>query len=46
MRARCPTHEREESGCEGLKDLRVGDKIVTLNLTTAHFASEQWMDWK
>ena len=29
-----------------MKDIIVRGETVTLNLTTKHFASEQWMDWE
>jgi hypothetical protein len=30
-----------------MKDVKInGNEVIKLNFTTAHFASEQWMDWK
>lgn len=47
MRAQCGLNDGGEE-CKTMKRLRLkGDRYVErLGLTTAHYASEQWMDWR
>lgn len=47
MRGLCGSNESHKTECLGMKDVKInGNEVIKLNLTTAHFASEQWMDWK
>jgi hypothetical protein len=47
MRGACGEGDSEKDECIGMKEVKInGNEVIKLNLTTAHFASEQWMDWK
>lgn len=47
MRGKCPSSQQDHPECQRLKTMKtVEGEDTYLGLTTVHFATELWKDWK